>query len=65
MEAKQTKEIMDGNEKDFYHRDVITHSLGSFWTCPSHVPEVWWNQTSQTLDDWYCFIQDSSNDTTF
>ena len=19
---------------DFYHRDVIDHSLGSFWTCP-------------------------------
>ena len=40
---------------DFYHRDVITHSLGSFWTCPDHVPKYGGMQTSQTLDDWYCF----------
>lgn len=43
---------------DFYSRDVITHSLGSFWTCPSHVPKYGGMQTGQTLDDWFCFNAD-------
>ena len=54
---KQKKSWMT-MRSDFYHRDVITHSLGSFWVCPKHVPKYGGMQTSQTLDDWYCFNTD-------
>ena len=54
---KQKKSWM-AMRSDFYHRDVITHSLGSFWACPEHVPKYGGMQTSQTLDNWFCFHTD-------
>ena len=39
----------------FYHRDVVDHSLGPFWTCPSHVPDYGGKSTVHTPDSWYCF----------
>ena len=46
---------------DFYHRDVVCHSLGSFWVCPKHVPMHGGKQTVHTPDSWFCFHRGSSD----
>ena len=58
METRQTKEIVDGYEKLFLSQRRHHTFPWPFWTCPEHVPKYGGMQTSQTLDDWYCFNTD-------
>ena len=40
-------------------KDVVQHSLGSFWICPKHVPHYGGMQTVHTPDSWFCFHKSS------
>ena len=40
-------------------KDVVEHSLGSFWICPKHVPHYGGMQTVHTPDSWFCFHKSS------
>ena len=64
MELNKQKKSWMVMRSDFYHRDVITHSLARSGHVPEHVPKYGGMQTSQTLDDWYCFNTCLPNDTT-
>jgi len=63
-EWKKMKEI-DSRHKWKYHfsqigfKDVVQHSLGSFWICPKHVPYYGGMQSVHTADSWYCFHKSS------
>jgi hypothetical protein len=63
-EWKKMKEI-DSRHKWKYHfsqigfKDVVQHSLGSFWICPKHVPNYGGMQSVHTADSWYCFHKSS------
>ena len=45
----------------FYSRGVVDHSLGSFWSCPGHVPDYGGKSTIHTADSWYCFHRSSTD----
>ena len=63
-EWKKMKEI-DSRHKWKYNfsqigfKDVVQHSLGSFWICPEHVPNYGGMQSVHTADSWYCFHKSS------
>ena len=40
-------------------KDVVEHSLGSFWICPKHIPNYGGMQSVHTPDSWYCFHKSS------
>lgn len=64
-EEWRKKKEADSTHRWKYHfsqigfKDVVQHSLGSFWICPEHVPEYGGMQSVHTADSWYCFHKSS------